>query len=148
VFRKKRGKRKPALGMSLYVIRNNIYVKQLQGVSHTNAPSELRAWPKLFIETCQMFAIQNDFKTVRVPRADSLFSYHHPSPDIRLLPDARERAIERIRRDMKFLYDKNALELGFVPDGYWFRWINPKAAPVSPQELVGEKCRGKFSGYG
>jgi hypothetical protein len=29
---------------------------------------------------------------------------------------------------MEFLYDKNALELEFIPDGYWFKWLNPKAA--------------------
>ena len=129
VFRNRRGKRRQALCMSLYVIGDNLYIKQLQGVSQTNAPSELRAWPKMFIEACRMFAKKRGFKTVRVPRSNSLYSYHNPGLNTDLLPDARERAVKRIRRDMEFLYDKNALELDFVPDGYWFKWINPKAAP-------------------
>lgn len=128
VFRSKRGKRRQALCMSLYVIRDNFYIKQLQGVSQTTTPSELRAWPKMFIEACRMFARKKGFKSVRVPRADSLYSYHNPYINTNLLPDARERAIKRIQRDMELLYDKNALELEFVPDGYWFKWINPEAA--------------------
>jgi hypothetical protein len=100
----------------------------MQGVSQTDAPREFRAWPKIFIESCQEFARQHGFKTVKVPRADSIYSYHNPSLNEALLPDARESAIRRIRRDMSLLYDTNAQTLGFAPDGNWFKWANSEAA--------------------
>ena len=41
---------------------------------------------------------------------------------------ANGRSDELRRRDMELLYDKNALELGFVPDGDWLKWTNPEVA--------------------
>ena len=61
-------------------------------------------------------------------RAASLYSYHYPFLKPDLVPDARKRALERIRKSLETLYDANALELGFVPDGHWFKWFNPKIA--------------------
>jgi hypothetical protein len=124
VFRRKKGKKRQALCMSLYVIKDGLYIKQLQGVSHTDAPSELREWPRMFIEACRNFAQQQAFKAVRVPRADSLYSYHNPHVTGDLTPDSRERAIKKVRQSMKLLYDANALRLGFVTDGDWFKWTN------------------------
>jgi hypothetical protein len=65
---------------------------------------------------------------VRISRADSLYSYHTPGLRQDLLPAARQRALERIRKNMKLLYDANALELGFVPDGGWYKWTNDMGA--------------------
>jgi hypothetical protein len=124
VFRNKKGKKRHALCMSLYVIKDNIYIKQLQGVSHTDAPSELREWAKMFIQACQEFTQQQAFKAVRVAKADSLYSYHNPGINVGLLPHSRERAIKQIRQNMKLLYDANALQLRFVADGDWFKWTN------------------------
>jgi hypothetical protein len=124
VFRNKKGKKRHALCMSLYVMKGNIYIKQLQGVSHTDAPSELREWAKMFIQACQEFTRQQAFNTVRVAKADSLYSYHNPGLNVDLLSHARERAIKQIRQNMKLLYDANALQLGFVHDGDWFKWTN------------------------
>jgi len=59
-----------------------------------------------------------------VPRAASLYTYHHPDIRPELLPDGRERALQRIRKNMELIYDKNALDLGLVPDGNWFKWQN------------------------
>jgi hypothetical protein len=52
-----------------------------------------------------------------------------------LLPDARERTLQRIRKSMEMLYDANALELGFISDGRWFKWVNPKTAAL-PRQLA------------
>jgi hypothetical protein len=78
------------------------------------------------MEACQTFAYQEEFKEIRVARAACLHSYYYPYIRPELLPDARKRALERIRKSLETLYDANALELGFVPDGRWFKWMNPK----------------------
>ena len=124
IFRRKKGKKRPALSMSLYVNRDTLCIQQLQGVSRTDVPRDLEAWPKLLIKACRTFAYQEGFKEMRVPRAASLYSYHHPDIRPELLPDGRERALERIRKNMELIYDKNALDLGLVPDGNWFKWQN------------------------
>jgi hypothetical protein len=125
VFRKKRGKKRLALCFSMYVIGDALNIKQIQGVSGTDVPNELKAWPRIFMEACRTFARQETLREVRVPRANSLYSYHTPSLNPELVPDSRKRALERIRSNMELLYDANALELGFVPDGAWFKWPNP-----------------------
>ena len=134
VFRRIRGKRRPALCMSLYITRDTLYITQMQGVSRTDVPRDLGSWPKLFMEACRTFSYQEGFREMRVPRAASLYSYHHPYVRPELLPDARERALQRIRKSMEMLYDANALDLGFIPDGRWFKWINPKKA-LTPQGI-------------
>jgi hypothetical protein len=82
----------------------------------------------MFIETCRTFARQEGFREVRVPRAESLYSYRNPFLNSQLLPESRNNALIRIRRNMKLIYDANALELGFVPDGDWFKWKNPSCS--------------------
>jgi hypothetical protein len=84
----------------------------------------------MFMEACRTFCYQEEFKEMRVPRAASLYSYHHPFVHPDLLPDARERMLQRIRKSMETLYEANALELGFIPDGRWFKWVNPKTAAL------------------
>jgi hypothetical protein len=125
VFRKKRGKKRLALCFSMYVIGKTLHIKQIQGVSGTDVPNELKAWPKIFMEACRTFALQESFREVRIPRADSLYSYHTPTLNPELLPESRERAVQQIRTNMRLLYDANALDLGFVSDGAWFKWLNP-----------------------
>ena len=61
---------------------------------------------------------------MKVARAASHYSYRHPYIRPELLPDGRERALQRIRKNMELIYDKNALDLGLVPDGNWFKWQN------------------------
>src|SRR5262245_24290698 len=97
VFRRKRGKKRPALCMSLYVIRDTLYIWQMQGVPQTDVPRDLGLWPKRFMAACQTFAYQEEFKEIRVRRAASLYSYRDPFLNPELLPDARERALQRIR---------------------------------------------------
>jgi hypothetical protein len=98
IFRRIRGKKRPAFCMSLYVTRDTLYIQQLQGVSRTDVPRDLGAWSRVLMEACRTFAYQEGFKQLRVPRAASLYSYHHPFIRAELLPDARERALQRIRK--------------------------------------------------
>jgi hypothetical protein len=135
VFRRIRGKKRPALLMSLFVTTDTLYIQQIQGIPRTDVPRDLGTWPKMFMEACRTFAYQQKFKEMRVPRAASLYSYHHPFISPEILPDARERALQRIRKRMETLYDANALELGFVPDGRWFKWINP----MIPQPMAAKR---------
>jgi hypothetical protein len=122
VFRARKGKRRQALCMSFYLVNDILHIAQIQGVPGTDAPSELRAWPTVFIEACRTFARQENLREVRMARAESLNSYRNPYLRADLLPEAREHALQRIRRNMKLLYDANALNLGFMSDGAWYRW--------------------------
>ena len=131
VFRKRRGKERQALCMSLYVRSGILYIAQLQGVPRTDMPEELRPWPKMFIEACRKFARQEGLREVRVAKASTLNSFLNPYG--RAMTEARKKAVPRIRRDMELIYDKNALDLGLVPDGDWFKWQN--ARPVRDHQL-------------
>jgi hypothetical protein len=119
VFRKRRGKERQALCMSFYICSGNLYIVQLQGVRGTNIPKELRPWPKMFMDACKKFACEQGLREVKVAKASTHFPY---GP--RTLTEEEQKAVPRIRRDMELLYDKNALELGLVPDGNWFKWQN------------------------
>ena len=122
VYRERRGKKRQAFCMSLYLERNILCIAQFQGSAGTDVPKELRAWPRRFIEACRAFVRQEGIKELRVPKAETLYSYRNPYLDPRLTSTARNNTLLRIRRSMKLLYDANALELGFVPDGDWFKW--------------------------
>ena len=122
VFRKRRGKERQALCMSLYIRSGVLYIVQLQGVPGTDIPSELRPWPKMFIDACSKFAYERGLREVRVAKASALVSFTNPYG--RALIELYQKAVPRIRRDMELIYDKNALDLGLVPDGNWFKWQN------------------------
>src|SRR5258708_29378311 len=147
VFRKKRGKKRVAFCFSVYLIGNTLSIKQIQGVSSTDIPSELRAWPKIFMEVCRTFTCQENLKEVRVARANSLYSYHRPWLDPQLLPDSRERTLERIRKNMELLYDANALDLGFNADANWFRWTNPMSYGQFKAAKPVHGMRGQEAGH-
>jgi hypothetical protein len=132
VFRKRKGKERQALCMSLYIRSGILYVAQLQGVAGTDVPEELRPWQKMFIEACKRFACQQGLREVRVPKASTLISFRKPYGST--LTEARKKAVPRIRRDMELIYDKNALELGLVPDGDWFKWQNTR--PIGDPQLT------------
>jgi Domain of unknown function (DUF4118) len=125
IFRKRRGKERQALCMSLYIHSGILYVAQLQGVPGTDLPKELRAWPKIFIEACKQFARQQGLREVKVPKASTLISYRYPYG--RTITEDLKKAVPRIRRNMELLYDSNALQLSLVPDGDWFKWQNARS---------------------
>lgn len=124
IFRKRKGKERQALCMSLYFHKRTLHIAQLQGIPGTDPPKELRFWPIKFIEACQTFAREENLEEVRVPRADTLYSYRSPTLNPELSVAARDQAVERIRTAMELLYDANARALGFVPDGDSFKWEN------------------------
>jgi hypothetical protein len=125
IFRKRRGNDRQALCMSLYIQSGILYIAQLQGVPGTDPPKELRAWPKLFIDACKKFACQQGLREVRVPKANTLTSFRNPYG--RAITEELKKVVPRIRRNMELLYDKNALELGLLPEGDWFKWQNANA---------------------
>ena len=110
--------------MSLYFHKRTLHIAQLQGVPGTDPPKELRFWPVKFIEACQTFAREENLEEVRVPRADTLYSYRSPTLNPAASSEEREQALERIRKTMELLYDANARTLGFVLDGDSFKWEN------------------------
>ena len=136
IFRERKGKKRQALCMSLYVVKDVLYVAQIQGIPGTDAPKELRAWPKIFIEACRRFACQEGLREVRIPKAETLYAYRNPylAPD--LLPKARIHTLLRIRKNMRLLYDANALDLGFFPDGDWLRWESSNSPKKRHQVAV------------
>lgn len=127
VFRKRRGKVRPALCMSLYIRSAVLYVVQLQGVAGTDVPVELRPWAKMFIEACKKFACQQGLREVRVPKASTLVSFRFPFGRAATVTEDLKQARARIRRAMELLYDSNALQAGLVPDGDWFKWQNARS---------------------
>jgi hypothetical protein len=133
VFRKRKGKERQALCMSLYIQSEILYIAQLQGVPGTDFPRELGPWAQMFIEACKQFARQQGLREVRVPKASTLISFLYPygwTPS-----ENHKQAVPRIRRNMELLYDSNALQLGMVPDGDWFRWQNPRLRGNQPAIL-------------
>lgn len=135
IFRKRRGKERQALCMSLYIRSGILYIGQLQGVAGTDIPEGLRHWPKMFIEACKRFACQQELREVRVPRASTLASFRNPYGRSEMLTEGRIKSVPRIRRNMELLYDKNALDVGLVPDGDWFKWQNARLIRGRPTIL-------------
>ncbi|SRR6266566_2106980 len=66
VLKKRKGKRKPAFGMSLYVAEKAIRIQQLQGYSWVDLPDK---WSASFVEACMEFAHQENLRAVEVPMA-------------------------------------------------------------------------------
>jgi K+-sensing histidine kinase KdpD len=89
----------------------------------------------MFIEACKKFASQEGLQGVRVPKANTLTSFLNPYG--RALTEDRKKAVHRIRRDMELIYDGNALGLGLVPDGDWFKWENARSIRGYQPTLMG-----------
>ena len=124
--------------MSLYLSKDMLYIAQMQGVARTDVPAELRAWPKIFIDCCKTFARQEGFRGVGIPKAETLYSYQRPFIRRDLSPDARVRALDRIRRDMALIYDANALDLGFNAEGQYWVWNTPRASTADEYRKYSE----------
>ena len=77
VFRKRRGKERQALCMSLYIRTGILYIAQLQGVSGTDIPGA-SALAKNVHQAYKKFASQEGLQEVRVPKASTLTSYLNP----------------------------------------------------------------------
>ena len=125
VFRERKGRKRQALCMSIYLVKDVLYIRQIQGIAGTAAPKELRDWPKIFIESCRTFVRQEGLEEVRLTKAETLYSYRNPHVNLQLTQNAQERTRERIKQSMELLYNANAEQLGFMSDGGWFKWQVP-----------------------
>ena len=114
--------------MSLFIRRGIVHIVQLQGVPLIEMPKGLRDWAERFVKATMEFARQQNYHGVCVARADSLYSYHHPT--VRFLPpEIRQREAKRIRTNMELHHNQTAIDLGFLPDEDWFKWQNPDYRP-------------------
>ena len=130
IFRKKKVLPRPALCMSVSLQGNSLYVRQLQGVPRIDIPKDLRNWSERFVKACKVFAGQENFREVRVPKASSLYSYRSPSlRQQNLTEEVRRQTLSRIREKIRLHYDQTAIAEGFVCDGDWFVWKNPNFRP-------------------
>jgi hypothetical protein len=111
--------------MSLYIEDDAICIVQLQGVAFIEMPKGLRDWAERFVMGCMEFARQENFRSVRLAKAEHLYSYHHPFVFPWLSPQERERAVKRIHESMKSHHDETAVIPGFSSGKDWFTWDNP-----------------------
>jgi hypothetical protein len=124
VLRKRKGRKRQALCMSFYILRNTIYVTQLQGVRGQDVPVELRSWPVLFVTSLQKLACNEKFKEVRIAKARTLGSYRYPDAK-GTGRETMEQVVALIRENMQSRYDGTARMLGFSERRRWWVWENP-----------------------
>jgi hypothetical protein len=111
--------------MSLFLRNNRIYIVQLQGIPSIHTPKNLTDWAERLVKGCMEFARQENFHTVNLARADSLYSYHNPDIRRDLAPREREQALKSLRSSFEKHYDETGRNLGFVAGTAWFSWENP-----------------------
>jgi hypothetical protein len=124
ILRKSKGRKRQAFCMCFYVLRNTIYVVQLQGVRGQDVPVELRSWSELFITSLQELVRNEKFKEIRIAKARTLGSYRYPN----MKGTAREtieQVAARIRKNMQSRYDGTARTLGFTERRRWWVWSPP-----------------------
>ena len=73
IFRKRKGKERQALCMSLYIRSKVLYIMQLQGLRGTDVPPKLRLWARMFIECLQKIRLPGG-----ATRGESSESKHAP----------------------------------------------------------------------
>ena len=131
LFKKGKDGGKPAAVryMSLFIKDDILHIAQLQGVLLVEMPKGLRDWAERFVQATMEFARDENFRGVWVARAESLYSYHHPTIRWFLPPEDRERELKRIRAHMKIHHNETAGNLGFLPEEDWFKWQNPNYKP-------------------
>ena len=125
VFRKRKGKLKQALCMSLYMKGDVLFIGQMQGIRKTDVPAELREWPKRFLNACQLFCQKTGLREIRLPQARYIYAYRYPFLMPFLSLNGQAKALRGIRGSMELLYDTNAIAMGYIPDKNWLVWKNP-----------------------
>jgi hypothetical protein len=124
------GEPKPVRYMSLFIQGDVIHIAQLQGAHLIEMPKGLRDWAVRFVRACMEFARQENFRGVRLARADSLYSYHNPSLHWYPTPEQRARALKQIRQSIETHHDETAQTLGLTSEKDWFWWKNPDFRPL------------------
>ena len=120
----KEGK-KQALCMSIYLVKDVLYIRQIQGIAGTAPQRSFAIGQTIFIEFAERLRDKQRFEEVRLPKAETLDSYRNPHVNLQLTQNAQERTRERIKQSMELLYNANAEQLGFMSDGGWFKWQVP-----------------------
>jgi hypothetical protein len=123
------GRRQTVRYMTLFIQDNVLHIMQLQGVFMIEMPKGLRDWAERFVQATMEFARSENFRGVRIARAESMYSYHHPTVRHFLPPEVQEREIKRIRSNMETYHNDTANRLGFRPEEDWFIWQNPEYQP-------------------
>jgi hypothetical protein len=116
--------------MSLFLRGDVIHIVQLQGVPLIEMPKGLRDWAERFVRGCMEFARRENFRAVRLARADSLYSYYNPSIRWYFTPKERAQALKKIREGLEKHHDETARTLNFTPETDWFIWENPDFRPL------------------
>lgn len=111
--------------MSMFIKDRIFHIPQLQGIPLIEMPKGLRDWAERFVRATMDLARQENFRGVRVARAEAVYSYHYPSLPGSLPPNAREREEKRIRSNIEIHHNGTATALGFRPMEEWFEWENP-----------------------
>jgi len=116
----------PAFGMAFEVKGKEIRIRQLQGVrgfSTRGRYHPVRAWPRLFVESCQDLALMDGYSRVLVVRAHRSYSWKRPDSGYAL--ETREgigRHLEIRSRLMKRLDGTAQSMPGFEVEKNWWVW--------------------------
>jgi hypothetical protein len=136
VFKKGKegGKPETVRYMSMFLSDNVLNITQLQGVPLIEMPKGLRDWAERFVKAAMEYAQQENFRGVKVARADSLYSYHHPYIRQFMSAEVQERDLKRIRSNIELHHNQTAIALGFREEEDWFEWTNPAFSAVGKNE--------------
>ena len=116
----------PAFGMAFELNGKEIRIRQLQGVrgfSTRGRYHPVRAWPRLFVESCQDLALMHGYSRVLLVRSHRSYSWKHPDSGYGLeTPEGFRRHLEIRSRLMKRL-DGTAQSIpGFEMEKNWWVW--------------------------
>ena len=126
VFRERKGRKRQALCMSIYLVKDVLYIRQIQGIAGTAAPKELRDWPKILEDACRTFVRQEGLEEVRLPKAETLYSLSQSS---RQFAAHAKRARKNSKRKSNKVWScyimSNAEQLGFMSRWRLVTWQVP-----------------------
>ena len=125
------GRRETVRYMSLFVTDGIVSIAQLQGVPLIEMPKGIRDWAERFVKAAMEFAQAENLRAVRVARAHTLYSYHHPWLWPGLEKEVFAREWKRIRNNIETYHDETARTLAFKEEEDWFVWENPKYAAAN-----------------
>ena len=132
----------PAFGMAFELNGKEIRIRQLQGVrgfSTRGRYHPVRAWPRLFVESCQDLALMHGYSRVLLVRSHRSYSWKHPDSGYALeTPEGFGRHLEIRSRLMKRL-DGTAQSIpGFEMEKNWWVW-SASCAQVEVQKSRGDE---------
>jgi hypothetical protein len=117
----------PMFAMALEIRKGFLCVRQLQGVPGRPVPSDLRDWPRRFVQVAMRFARLAGLKGVRLYRAHTCAFYQRPYFEDPPPMDESQSVeyLKEFRRRMRRRYDGTARQLGFVLNKDYGEWLCP-----------------------